>query len=419
MLAKEVLYIYLEKPLKAKDLNAQIVKESKEFFAIMDQIGERIKQTDGASPLFLLWHEAYEKYAWLHRWGWLHTLLDFKDILFTQHLMAYTEKKVNEKSYATGTSTVFSILTTPTQKTILTEEVAAFGKIITFAKKDCADSEQVKEMIKQHAYKYGWLGFGWTGPAWDEDHFKKALAQETEHQDISETKRQQQKICAELDIDEKHQLYFQLAREVVHGKEYRKEAMFYCAYILDKLLTKLSTISGVDKNILRFVYPYELKGCELDAGFIDKLQQRWDFHVNQVTETEDRIYTGQEAKEFLQRVPFKKVTAQEEVKGFVAFPGNVRGKVKIVNVKEDIPQMEEGNILVSISTNPDLLPAMKKAAAIVTDVGGITCHAAIVSRELKIPCVVGTNSATSSFKDGDFVEVDAKKGIVRKVEGAD
>ncbi len=74
-----------------------------------------------------------------------------------------------------------------------------------------------------------------------------------------------------------------------------------------------------------------------------------------------------------------------------------------------------GDILLSQATSPDLLPAMKKAAAIVTEQGGITSHAAIVSRELGIPCVIGTKIATKVLKDGDLVEVDANRGIVKKL----
>ena len=69
-------------------------------------------------------------------------------------------------------------------------------------------------------------------------------------------------------------------------------------------------------------------------------------------------------------------------------------------------------------TFPDLLPAMKRAAAFVTDTGGITCHAAIVSRELRKTCIVGTQFATQIFKDGDLVEVDANKGIVKIIKRA-
>lgn len=67
-------------------------------------------------------------------------------------------------------------------------------------------------------------------------------------------------------------------------------------------------------------------------------------------------------------------------------------------------------------TTPDYFPAMKKASGIVTDEGGITCHAAIVARELKIPCIIATNIATQVIKDGDLLELDTKQGIVRKIK---
>ncbi len=75
---------------------------------------------------------------------------------------------------------------------------------------------------------------------------------------------------------------------------------------------------------------------------------------------------------------------------------------------------KEGEVLVSPMTVPDVMPAMRKAAAIVTDEGGITCHAAIVARELKKPCVVGTKTATTVFKTGDRLIVDTRRCLVRK-----
>lgn len=77
--------------------------------------------------------------------------------------------------------------------------------------------------------------------------------------------------------------------------------------------------------------------------------------------------------------------------------------------------VREGDILVTPMTNPHMVPIMKKAAAFVTDEGGITCHAAILSREMKKPCIIGTKIATQVLKDGDRVEVDAEKGVVRKI----
>jgi phosphoenolpyruvate synthase/pyruvate phosphate dikinase len=99
--------------------------------------------------------------------------------------------------------------------------------------------------------------------------------------------------------------------------------------------------------------------------------------------------------------------------GFSAYKGNIKGVVKLVLDKKDLKKIQKANVLVSDATTPDFLPAMKKAVAIITDEGGIICHAAIVSRELKIPCIIGTKIATQVLKDGDLVEVDANKGIVK------
>ncbi|HBQ21809.1 MAG TPA: hypothetical protein DD708_07730 [Deltaproteobacteria bacterium] len=99
--------------------------------------------------------------------------------------------------------------------------------------------------------------------------------------------------------------------------------------------------------------------------------------------------------------------------GNTAFPGKVTGIVKVINDRTSMEKMEDGNILVSVATTPNIVPAMKKASAIVTDEGGLTCHAAIVSRELEVPCVVGTKFASKILHDGDLVEVDANQGIVK------
>ena len=87
------------------------------------------------------------------------------------------------------------------------------------------------------------------------------------------------------------------------------------------------------------------------------------------------------------------------------------GKVRVV---KDFRR--KGNVLVAAETTPDFVPAMKIASAVVTDQGGITSHAAIVSRELGVPCVIGTKIATKVLKDGEVVEVDAVKGIVRRLK---
>lgn len=105
----------------------------------------------------------------------------------------------------------------------------------------------------------------------------------------------------------------------------------------------------------------------------------------------------------------------QEIRGSVAYSGKVEGVVRIVNTQEQMSSFRKGEVLVSIMTTPRLMPCLPGAAAIITDEGGIMCHAAIVAREFKIPCIIGTKIATQVLKDGDKVEIDAERGIVRKI----
>jgi pyruvate,water dikinase len=108
----------------------------------------------------------------------------------------------------------------------------------------------------------------------------------------------------------------------------------------------------------------------------------------------------------------KKIKRKILLKGQGASPGMASGPVKIIFSAKEIGKVENGDVLVAPMTNPDFGPAMKKAAAIVTDRGGQTSHAAIVSRELGVPCVVGTEKATKILKNGQIVTVNGAKGEV-------
>jgi pyruvate,water dikinase len=99
-------------------------------------------------------------------------------------------------------------------------------------------------------------------------------------------------------------------------------------------------------------------------------------------------------------------------KGLGASPGMASGTVKIINSTDELDKVQQGDILVTVMTTPDMVPAMKRANGIITDEGGVTCHAAIVSRELGIPCVVGTGDATSILPENSQVTLDGNKGIV-------
>ncbi|MHC1593743.1 MAG: phosphoenolpyruvate synthase [Methanotrichaceae archaeon] len=100
------------------------------------------------------------------------------------------------------------------------------------------------------------------------------------------------------------------------------------------------------------------------------------------------------------------------VTGLGASPGLVSGKVKVITGSKELDKVKEGDIMVTVMTTPDMVPAMTRAAAIVTDEGGMTCHAAIVSRELGCPAVIGTKIGTEKLSDGMLITVDGRKGLV-------
>ncbi len=141
------------------------------------------------------------------------------------------------------------------------------------------------------------------------------------------------------------------------------------------------------------------------------------FYMRQYPFNQVQLLTGEMAKKEIQRKGLlQKKELDPDIKellGQVAHPGKAKGKVKVIFARKEMVKFKKGDVLVSPMTEPGYLPIMKKAAAIVTDEGGLLCHASIVARELKKPCIIGTKIATKVLKDGDLVGVDANKGIVR------
>jgi len=162
-----------------------------------------------------------------------------------------------------------------------------------------------------------------------------------------------------------------------------------------------------------------LKTGKLDG---DKANEFYNFHVCFPNDSGGvDIFSGQEAQEFLDTCVKKDKKSEQvknvkEINGVCACPGKAKGVVRIVNRAIDMEKMQYGDILVSLATTPSIVSAMKKAAAIITDEGGLTCHASIVSRELNIPCVIGTKFATQVLQDGRKVEVDATRGVIKIID---
>jgi phosphohistidine swiveling domain-containing protein len=140
-----------------------------------------------------------------------------------------------------------------------------------------------------------------------------------------------------------------------------------------------------------------------------------------VCRKKQEIVTGKKFINIFKKFNNYKIIKQKEISGVIAMKGKVRGRVKLVihnrrNINKKILEFKNKEILVTEMTRPGTILACKKASAIITDEGGITSHAAIISREFKIPCIVGTKNATQILKDGDLVEVDAYNGIIKIIK---
>ncbi|MBU0648947.1 hypothetical protein KJ969_02495 [Patescibacteria group bacterium] len=180
-------------------------------------------------------------------------------------------------------------------------------------------------------------------------------------------------------------------------------------YNLDKLFPRLGELT-------HFVLPESVFGGKTISALLKEAVEYQKGFIY----FDGNIYAGQQ-DEILKKLnielrdgkPTEKINS---IDGQSASSGVVEGRVKIVLTNKDIHKILKGDVLVSPMTRPDFIPAMKKAAAFITDEGGITCHAAIVSREMKKPCIIGTKIATQVLKDGDLVKVDANNGVIKILE---
>jgi phosphohistidine swiveling domain-containing protein len=170
---------------------------------------------------------------------------------------------------------------------------------------------------------------------------------------------------------------------------------------------------------------------ELERGLVDRetLEQRLEAleaghqFVYQWLGDDERVRFVTETGYLLMREAGQReiVSADDpdRVSGQPAWPGVHRGRARVVLSSDpDDWEIEDGDVLVSLQSNPNLMPLLRHAGAIVTDDGGVACHAGIICRELKIPTIIGTGRATATIRDGDLVEVDATEGVVRILERA-
>jgi len=383
----------------------------------------------------------------VRKWGWVPALIDgaAEPLLSNACILALREE-FPEKSFQ-EINQIFSLLSTPrafgeVQKSEI-EKLKLIQKIgdeIIAVWLDASDPDTIldvvsmdlKKSLLSYVKRFGWVTYNYEGPTLSISLFRDscrglnvARAQEEISSIVSkheEVVQKQDHFFAEHILSKKVRYVLELAQTFMTLKEYRK-SVYQQSYILaDVFLLELSKRFGIPLDELKFLSIAEMRKMNGDIGEYKDVakKRRYDYSVVLVQNGEARYFDGDEARELANT--WKEVAQKFEMREFhgqVAYPGKARGTARIILSVKDLSKMNEGDILISSSTNPDLLPAMKKAAAIVTEFGGITCHAAIVSRELHIPCVVGTKVALKVIKDGDMLEVDAERGIVIILEKAD
>jgi len=209
------------------------------------------------------------------------------------------------------------------------------------------------------------------------------------------------------------------------GREYLNKIALVEGNYLIRFLLILERQFGVSVKSL-FQYDMSEILTLFDGVRIDEktISDRLLSYITKSLGKENIIFVGKEAEQIADIFLKSDAESKNELSGTIANRGKVSGKVKVMKygydnfhkVKELIEEMEKGDILVADTTSPELIVACHKASAILTNEGGLMSHAAIISRELGIPCIVALERITSFVKDGDLVDVDAERGIVTILE---
>lgn len=213
-------------------------------------------------------------------------------------------------------------------------------------------------------------------------------------------------------------LWYPLPEQEKQRKEQFGELRNHCGRLHERFKQKMKEVYGNAAQILHTEYDTikvnfpENITCALQGSALRNVNSKMVVTTNLFGRY--GLFDGDKANEL--KAQYWKAQ-EKQSKGLVACTGVARGKVKIVLSEREFSKFNKGDVLVCFQTMINYVPIMEKAAAIVTEFGGLTSHAVIVSREMKKPCIVGISDVTEKFQDGDFIEVDAQKGFVRKVDG--
>ena len=327
-----------------------------------------------------------------------------------------------------------TLLSTPKRDTTPLQEERNFFRLIKRiqARPKGVTSREGRKAMKKHFEKYRWTSVYLGGDPWRWSDFANRVRStvRSENPDERLTKLKARHEMNEFNSRQLSKKFSLTQREVVMLREmiyYRIEHENAFSRITYSS-TSLRAEAARRLRLSRDEY-HRLKLEEVTAALrgeklpLKKLSDSRSKHYVVVLGMKRcHVFAGKDADALMRRLPYAKIPKKKRsqsstrvVTGICGSQGSAQGTVRIVSRIEDIGKLRQGEILVTQNTTPTFLPAMKKSAAVITDEGGITCHAAIVSRELGIPCVIGTKNATQVLKNGQKVNVDATRGIVKRV----
>jgi len=292
----------------------------------------------------------------------------------------------------------------------------------------------IKQDIERHIKEYGWLkNSAMNDNYYSEKDIYKRLEQLRgedvpakiklilNNRKINRTKIK--KYRNSLGFSKKLISYIDTLQEAIYFRSWRTERFYRNIQYLSSFLGEISLRLGVKiSSEVFYILPTEItdllrKGLKINKKII---RERKRGYLMWGDGEKTQIYSGDIVTIAKKKIKFLTTNNQDrnKIHGQIACRGKVIGKARVIRMKGEFGKIRLGEILVVPSTTPDYVPVMKKSAAIVTDEGGLTCHAAIISRELGIPCVIGTKISTKTLHNGDLIEVDANKGIIKILKRA-
>ncbi|MFA5967270.1 MAG: PEP-utilizing enzyme [Patescibacteria group bacterium] len=314
---------------------------------------------------------------------------------------------------------MFVVLTSPTKTSFASEYETLIFAIAT--SHDNSVKEKLAQKIVQNFY---WIRNGYAGRyalTLNEVLKEAASLDQSKYNNQARPKidkPDRQQIINKLNLPQKLINELNVLSFLTDWQDERKKNILIAVDYLDRLIDKLAKKINIPSNLMYLMIPSEIREEKYQSkNFIEELKQRADGVVFLYSfPKEPIIATGKVFTEFMKDMQKEIVEQVQEIYGMTASSGYAVGKVIVCTDIDSIHKVQEGDILVASMTRPEYLPAMKKASAIITDEGGITCHAAIISRELGIPCIIGTKIATQVLKDGMTVEVKANHGVVKIIQ---